>query len=153
MPHAPYAAMPGITLTVIGVHKLLIRLKPGKAHGPDAIPNKILTETADQIAPCLTRIFQQSIDTGEVPSDWRNAISSVFKKGDNPVAANYRPVSLTLVCCTMFEHIIYSNIMDHLDSNNIIVEDQHGFRNKHSRETQLIGATEDITIRVTRLTS
>lgn len=145
MPQSPYSAMPGITVTVHGVHKLLLRLKPGKAHGPDAIPNKILMETADQIAPCLARIFQQSIDTGEVPLDWKHAnISAVFKKGDKSIAANYRPVSLTSVCCKLFEHIIYSNIMDHLDSNNIIVEYQHGFRNKHSCETQLIGATEDI---------
>ena len=55
MPQSPYVTLPGTT--VKGVHKLLLRLKPGKAHGPDAIPNKILMETADQITPCLTRIF------------------------------------------------------------------------------------------------
>ena len=58
-----------MTVSVYGIHKLLFKLKPGNAHGPDAIPNKILKEIADQIPLFLARLFQQSIDTGEVPLD------------------------------------------------------------------------------------
>ena len=34
--------------------------------------------------------------------------------------------------------------MDHLNQNNILIENQHGFRSNHSCVTQLITLTEDI---------
>ena len=37
-----------------------------------------------------------------------------------------------------------SNTMDHLDNHNILFHNQHGFRGKLSRETQLIQLTDDI---------
>ena len=88
-----------------GIHKLLLRLKPRKAHGHDAIANKILKEIANQITSFLARLFQQSNDTGEISLDWKNAnISALFKKGDKTAAVNYRPVPLTSVCSKLFEH-------------------------------------------------
>ena len=49
--------------------------------------------------------MQASIDTGELPKDWRSAnISSIFKKGDKHLPENYRPVSFTSVTCKILEH-------------------------------------------------
>ena len=43
-------------------------------------------------------IFERSLATGEVPSDWTKAnVSPIFKKGDKSDPANYRPISLTCV--------------------------------------------------------
>ena len=76
---------------------------------------------------------------------WRMAtLYAVFKRGDKSAASTYRPVSPTSVCCKILEHIIYSNITSHLDEDRSIVHYQHGFRSKHSCDTQLIGAMEDI---------
>ena len=44
----------------------------------------------------------------------------------------------------MLEHIIVSQILDHLDSQNILHENQHGFRAKRSCESQLLMTTDDI---------
>ena len=100
---------------------------------------------AEDIAPILTFIFQQSLDTGTVPSDWRLAnISPIFKKGDRSKASNYRPVSITSICSKLLEHVIFSNIMDHCDENNILNDVQHGFRPGHSCETQLIITSQDV---------
>ncbi|XP_072020357.1 uncharacterized protein [Amphiura filiformis] len=41
------------------------------------------------------------------------------------------------------EHIVLSHISKHLAANNIIVENQHGFREKRSCETQLVEAIHD----------
>ena len=66
-----------------GVAKLLKNLNPSKASGPDLIPTRVLQTCSDTIAPILTRIFNTSIRTGKLPSDWMKAnISAVFKKGD-----------------------------------------------------------------------
>jgi len=37
-----------------------------------------------------------------------------------------------------------SNMMDYFDTHNILCPQQHGFRSKHSCETQLIGFTQEI---------
>jgi len=42
------------------------------------------------------------------------------------------------------EHIIYHAIIEHLNSHNIIIENQHGFRSQHSCVTQLIALIEDL---------
>ena len=76
----------------------------------------------DQVAPILTKIYTKSIETGTIPKDWKHAnVAPAFKKGERYKAENYRPISLTVtcICCKLMEHIITSNIMKHLDSNNI----------------------------------
>lgn len=92
--------MPDIEVSLEGVVKLLKELNPNKASGPDGIPAHILKLAAEEVAPALCSIFQKSLDTGVLPSSWLCAnISPVFKKGDRSLASNYRPVSLTSICC------------------------------------------------------
>ena len=53
---------------------------------------------ASELAPAIVRVFQTSLISGTVPSDWKEAlITPLFKKGERNVASNYRPVSLTSV--------------------------------------------------------
>lgn len=104
---------------------------------------------SSQIAPILSIIFQQSYNTGQVPLDWQNAnVTAVFKKGDKTNPANYRPVSLTCILCKSMEHIVFSQIMNHLDRHKILVNFQHGFRANHSCETQLLNTVEDLSRRL-----
>ena len=128
-----------------GVQNLLAGLKTNTAIGPDFLPTRILKDYADVIAPVFAMLFQKSIDTGSVPKDWQCAnIVAIFKKGLKTEPANYRPVSLTCVTCKVLEHIIYKQIMDHLEGSHILVPFQHGFRKKHSCETQLVSSIEDL---------
>ena len=69
----------------------------------------------------------------------------IFKKNDRSCPLNYRPVSLTSICCKLLEHIIYSNIFEQLDKYNILGSHQHGFRTGHSCETQLLTTLDDLT--------
>ncbi|KAI8506615.1 hypothetical protein Bbelb_160420 [Branchiostoma belcheri] len=137
--------MEHIVFSTDGVEKMLQGLNPSKASGPDQIPPWFLKLTASEIAPVLTNIFQHSLNTAEIPKDWRDAnICPIFKKGDRAVPSNYRPVSLTCISCKLLEHIIHSQIMKHLESYSILTDYQHGFRAKRSTETQLILTVHDI---------
>ena len=49
-----------IHLTEPGVRKLLERLDPSKAGGPDMLQARVLKELAPSIAPALTEIFNRS---------------------------------------------------------------------------------------------
>jgi hypothetical protein len=144
--NSPFKPMKDIKISEKGVKKELNRLNLCKATGPDKVPVRILKETANIITHILTKIYQQSINTGQIPEDWKNAnIVPIFKKGDRSKPSNYRPVSLTSVASKILEHIIVSQIMDHLDNQHILNENQHGFRAKRSCESQLLMTTNDIT--------
>ena len=121
--------MPNTHIDNNRVIKLLSRLNPSKANGSDLAPTSVLKEAAAEIAPYLCFIFQQSIN-------------AIFKKGSRSEASNYGPVSLTSVPCKLLEHTIYSSIMIHLNSLDILVDAQLGFRPGHSCETQLINTVE-----------
>ena len=134
-----------ININTAGVCKLLKAINPHKACGPDQIPNVILKNCADTLAPALRDIFQRSLDTAVLPSDWRTAnVSAVFKKGDKHLPENYRPISLTSVPCTIIEHIIYRHLMTYLEEHNILTDLNHGFRAGFSCETQLLTTMHDL---------
>ena len=134
-----------IDISIEGVDKLLQGLSPNKASGPDEISPKILKELHHEIAPILTLIFNLSLETGVVPLDWRRAdVVPVYKKGSKSKACNYRPISLTCIASKLLEHILVSNIMSHFDDNTLLSQYQHGFRSKHSCESQLISFTQEV---------
>ena len=120
---------PNIIVGKEGVLKLLLNLNPHKATGPDQLSTRFLKEMATSITPSLTLIFQTSLERGKVPDDWKTAhVTPIFKKGDKSKPSNYRPVSLTSICCKTLEHIIFSHLMKFFESHNILSDKQHGFR-------------------------
>ena len=106
-----------------------------KAAGPDSVRPIVLKELSQIIALVVTIIFQSSLDSGIVPSDWKKAQVCLFKTGDKTDPANFLPIFLTCILCKTMEHIIASNLCKHLNQNNILYDFQHGFREKRSKET------------------
>ena len=70
---SPHPVMEDINVTTSGIIKLLQNLDVHKASGPDEISTRLLKETAEVTAPVLKLIFEKSLNTGEVPYDWRVA--------------------------------------------------------------------------------
>jgi len=137
--------MPDISISTEGIFKLLSELDTNKSPGPDEIPSVVLKHCAAEIAPILQIIFTQSMSTGTIPSDWLTAnVTPVFKKNDRSNPSNYRPISLTSVCCKVMEHIIYHSVMEHLQQHQILNQHQYGFRQGYSCEAQLVSVVEDI---------
>ena len=140
-----YQRIDNLNIHTKGVENLLQKLKINKASGPDDLPAYILRETAVEIAPVLTAIFNQSLKTGTLPEDWLKAnIAPIFKKGNKNLAENYRPISLTCICCKVMEHIICKHILTHLEKYDTLTILQHGFRTGFSCETQLIVTLHDL---------
>ena len=137
--------MDSITISHRGVMNSINRLNEKKASVPDKIPIIILKRNCETVETIPQCIFQFSLNTGVVPADWKTAnVVPIFKKRDRSKPANYRPVSLTSEISKMLEHIVVSNIMRHLDSNNILNDNQNGFRRKRSCETQLLLTTDGL---------
>ena len=94
-----------------------------KASGLNHIPPYILENCAKEISSVLKVIFTESFTTGNLPSDWLTAnVCPIYKKGRRDDASNYRPIFLTSICCKVLEHIICHNIINHLNSNNILIQ-------------------------------
>ena len=132
-----------IIFTESEVLKQLSQLDVTKSPGPDALHPRVLYEIRHTIANQLTSIFQHSWDTGQLPGDWKKAnISAIHKKGPKCEPNNYRPVSLTAVCCKLMEKFVRIKLLDYFESNNILASQQYGFLPKRSTQLQLIKALD-----------
>ena len=78
-----------------------------KATGSDEIPMRLLKETANQIAPSLTMLFNKSLRLGIFPEEWKLAnIVPIFKKGKRDFVENYRPIFLLPVISKVLERCV-----------------------------------------------
>jgi len=67
--------------------------------------------------------------TGIFPERLKYAvIKSIFKNGDRNNVSNYKPISLLPAFSKVFEKVLYVRMHQHLINNDILVEDQFGFR-------------------------
>lgn len=94
----------------------------------------------------LTDIYQDCINTGTVPSEWKHAnVCAIHEKGKKSDPSNYmyRPASLTCIASKVLEHIVHSHVMKHLSQYGVLTDNQHGFSAKRSTETQFICTIHD----------
>ena len=96
-------------------------LKPDKAADSDGFLPKVLKAVADGVVSHLCQIFNRSLPTVEVPSDFRSAyVWPIPKKGLLMNTGNYRPISLTSVPGKVLESIIKDRAVNFLETYNII---------------------------------
>ena len=89
---------------------------------------RILHALEDKIARPLTHIFNNSVETGIIPEDWKSAdVIGIHKKGSRQEPGNYRPISLTAVVCKTIERLVKGRLITQLEMNNLISDSQHGF--------------------------
>ena len=121
----------------------------GKATGLDNIPCKLLKIAADVVSPSLTCIFNQSLLTGIYPSDWKLAkVTTIFKNGSKSDLNNYRPISVIPAVAKIFEKIIYDQLYNYLNVNDLLTSCQSGFRSLHSTLTALLETSNNWCVNV-----
>nr|VZI50842.1 unnamed protein product [Spirometra erinaceieuropaei] len=145
----PYAALPLVEAELKRLEELgvlvpeLLKLKEGTSPGPDEIRAELLKELATELAEPLSLLFQASLDADRLPPEWKTAgISPIHKNGSRASANNYRPVSLTSICCKVMERIIKRKLMQFLEQHHLLCDAQHGFRRGMSCLTNLLYCLE-----------
>ena len=132
-----------VAITAEAVEEILQGLNPNKATGPDRVETRILKECSEEMAPKLKKLFRNSIDNGEVPSQWKEAhIVPIHKGGSKAIMANFRPIALTSAICKVLEKIVCAAIMSFLVRNNLISSQQHGFVRGRSCQTNIMMCLE-----------
>ena len=70
---------------------------------------------------------------GSYPEIFKTAkVTALFKGGVESEVDNYRPISVLPVLNKVFEKILHNQLVDFLNSNNVLSSQQFGFRKKHS---------------------
>ena len=114
------------------VMKAIDDLENKNISGHDGISNKILKLIKFEISKPLALIINQMITTGNFPESFKKSKTvPLFKKGAPSLLTNYRPISLLPTIFNIFERIIHDQMYEYLNDNNLLAEQQFGFRTLH----------------------
>ena len=134
-----------INLTLERVQEKIKKLNANKSPGPDEFYPREIKEIENELAPHFYDVYRASLDEKKAVLDWKlQNVAPLFKKGSKDKPENHRPVSLTSVPGKILESIIAEDIMEHLESNNLISNSQHGFRRGRSCLTNLLEFFHDM---------
>ena len=115
------------------------------ASGPDKFPSSVLKECKNQLSSPIHHLWRKSLDKSSIPTEYlQQTIVPIYKKGDRSLASNYRPVSLTSHIIKVFERVMRQKLVNHIEENHLLVNQQHGFRQKRNCLTQLLHHVEEI---------
>ena len=119
--------------------------------GEDDLHPRMLKTLACKFSIPLTIIFKSSLAQGSLPHLWLSSIvAPIFKKSSRYDPINYRPISLTSTICKTPERIIDDHLFAYFDINDILCENQFGFRKSCSTIDQLIHTYNDLTYFIDR---
>ena len=96
------------------------------------------------IIKSLACMFNRSLENREFPALWKTArVIPIFKEGDKNAKENYRPISVLPIVSRFFERLVYNQLYQHLNTNDLLTPSQSGFRTLHSTATALLKCTDD----------
>lgn len=64
-----------------------------------------------------------------------SVVKPAFNNGDKLNISNHRPISLLTAFSKVFEKVIYARLYQHLSQNDILLNEQYGFRSNSSTES------------------
>ena len=110
------------------------KLKNNKASGVDLIVNEYLKNSSKSLLCVITRFFNIILDTGIVPTNWTlGLICPIYKKkGSANDPDNYRGITLLSCLGKLFTSIINERLSSLFNDDNLMGEEQAGFRENYS---------------------
>ena len=103
-------------------------MNTSRALGPDEFHPRVLKELVTELGHMFAHLFQQSVDTSEIPKEWSLANICCFFKKSDVTCVQLSPGFLDLCTLQVTQHIVCSNIMAHLDGYKLLSDRQHAFR-------------------------
>ena len=126
-------------LTDHELKEALRSLKPNKSPGYDNISSNMVNETSDIFFTPLKYIFSLFLQQGIFPENLKIAkVSPVYKKDEEFLLTNYRPISVLPCFSKLLERIMYNRLFKYLSENSILYKKQFGFQTSHSTEHAIL---------------
>lgn len=121
-------------ITIEEIKKCIKNLKNGKSPGEDKILNEYIKSTQYIFLPIYEKLFNYVFDSGIIPISWlEGIIRPIYKnKGDPKLVNNYRPITILSCLGKLFTAVLNNRLTMYLDNENILNENQAGFRQGYS---------------------
>lgn len=122
-----------------------IRRRPAKRSvGLDGIPDIALKRTDNVVWTFIAILFNHCINLGFFPPAWKKAaIIPIPKSGSDPKSpSGYRPISLLSPFGKLLEQFILDNVRDFIWERKLLLDNQFGFRGRHSTSNALTVLTD-----------
>ena len=119
--------------------KIIKELKNSKSTGIGDIDASTIKLVAEDLVPAITHIINLSVSQSNFPELWKTAKIIPLLKKDSPLdPKNYRPVALLPIFSKILEKVVFVQIVDYLNTNNLYHPNHHGFRAQHNTVTAMI---------------
>ena len=103
--------------------------KNGKATGKNNIYNEFLKCSKNDIGKSLTHLFNTILSSGNYPEDRSfGFMTPIHKKGNKTDPENYRGITVLSCLGKLFNSILNNRLIKYLEDNNILKDEQAGFR-------------------------
>ena len=137
--------MEEIVITEEKVIDALSKIKESSSHPDNDIPASVIKNCRYSLALPLKIMFSRSYEQGIVPKYYKfQSITPLFKKGCKTAPSNFRPISITSHIIKTLERIIKDHLVEFVERNNLINNNQHGFRSGRSCLSQLLSHHSNI---------
>lgn len=138
-PLSPYT-LTDINITIQDIKDQLHLLKVNNPSGPDGLHPQLIKQLGDSLCKPLCILFNQTIQTGSIPSSWKQSyINPIYNgKGHASDPSNYRPISVPSCLSKMLEKIVFKYVFNHITRLGIISDNQSGFKPHDSTVNQLL---------------
>ena len=111
------------------VRKTINRLKNGKAAGIDEIVNEIIKYGGDPVHVVIWQLIRACFESESIPQEWmKGIIFPIYKAGDGRNPENYRGITLLCIICKIYTAVLNDRLSRWCEENDIIAEEQGGFR-------------------------
>ena len=120
-------------ITAFEIRASIMDLKNKKSPGIDGLPSEFFKVAYEKIVPYLELLFNKFYDKSFFPEDWSTSIiTPIPKAGDKNKPNNYRGISLQPVISKIYINILNKRLTKWSDENELIGEEQAGFRKSYS---------------------
>ena len=136
----------GEEITLAEVQRAVKRLQKGKAVGVDGLMNEVFKYGGEVMLDSLCKLFNFVFRSEKFPLSWaRGLIVPLFKGGSEEAKydpGKYRNITLLSVLGKTYTSILNERLSNWVEQNNVLVEEQAGFRKGRSTIDQLLILTE-----------
>lgn len=131
------------------VWKHIKKLKNKPTTGPDNIPSILLKHLPRKGVVLLTNIINASIRQKYFPTVWKSSIIIPVPKPNKDISdpKNIRPINLLNNISKIMEKVLLTNLTKTAKDDNILPENQFGFRHKLSTVHAVAAVCDAITDR------
>ena len=128
---AAYDTLNRIDMNTKEIKEAIRSTKRTSAAGPDGLRMAVYSEACSNILKPLQTLFNSINMTGNIPTNFKIArVIMIHKKNTKQEMGSYRPISMENHIAKIWERVLNTRLMLHLNRHNRLTRRQHGFRPK-----------------------